>query len=215
MKAAKQIIPGHAGFTLVEIIASMVVVGILAVLMSSGIATIIQGYLFAQNSNATTLKGEIAMTRIIRELRSVDQVTAGSENSITYQYNKNGTQISNRTLTWSGTAGDPLRMGDNILVDGVNSFIFSFHSGYSDDTGDNVWDGDETLINVALTLNGAENINSTFEARIVPRNLYSDDDALDYDDPDDDALDYDGPDDDNPGNGHGRHHHGWDNHGGH
>lgn len=156
------------GFTLVEVILAMVILGVLAALMSTGIANIIQGYIFTRDNADTALKGQVALTRITKELRSLDTVTAGTQTSITYSYKLRGTQISGRTLSWNGTAGSSLLLGGNVLVDGVENFILSYHLWFND-PGATSWNGTHTLINVTITLQGASNHNTSFSAQVVPR----------------------------------------------
>lgn len=148
------------GFTMLEVIVAMVVMGIIAVLMSTGTANIIQGYIFTRDNAHTAMAGQIAMTRLQRELRSLDKEGVISENqtSITYDYIREGNQVKDRTLSWDGTAGSPLLLGKNILVDNVQDFTLDWNDTY-------------TLINVSISLKGASDIVSVFSTRVAPRNL--------------------------------------------
>lgn len=158
------------GFTLIEVIVSLVIIGILSTLASAGIARIIQGYVFSKDNAETALKAQIVFTRLAKEFRSMDGVSAGTQTSLTYSYIQEGSSITGRTLSWAGAATDPLVLGGNILTDKVNDFEMSFHNDYSD-PGDHTWNGTEKLISITLRLKGASDQISSFSTWIRPRNL--------------------------------------------
>ncbi len=70
----------QAGFTLVEIIASMLIVGVLAAIAAFGIATFMQSYATARENVAIAQKAGLAIERITLELRGITEVdkTCGS-----------------------------------------------------------------------------------------------------------------------------------------
>lgn len=158
------------GFTLIEMIASLVLMGILATFMSVGVAKIIEGYLFTKDNAETTLKAQMALTRLMKEFSSIDGVTSGSKTSITYSYNKNGISIPNRTVSWSGSSNAPLLLGGNILAKNVNDFELKYYTSHQS-SGDNNWSGPEKMIGITLKITGASDVVSSFSIRVVPRNL--------------------------------------------
>jgi len=158
------------GFTLVEVIVALVIIGILAAFMSTGIARIIEGYFFTRDNTDTALEGQVALTRVVKEFRSIDGVDKGNKTSITYSYNRDGKSIPGRTLSWSGAASSPLLLGGNTLVNNVSDFKITYHTKFND-PGDNTWNGNEQLISITLKLKGASDQVSSFSTRIVPRNL--------------------------------------------
>lgn len=160
----------QCGFTLIEVIASLVIIGIMSTITSVGISKIFEGYLFTKDNAKTTLRAQVVLTRLMKEFSSIDAVASGSKTSLTYSYTKNGISIPNRTLSWSGTTGDPLILGDHTLTDDVNNFELSYYEKY-DDSGNNIWDGSKKMIGITLEMRGAMDVNSSFSIRIVPRNL--------------------------------------------
>lgn len=158
------------GFTLVEIIASLVIIGILALMTGVGISNIYKGYLYTKDNASTSLRAQVALTRLMKELGSVESITNGSKTSLTYAYIKNGTLVSNRTVSWAGSASDPLMLGGNILARDINDFELTYYASYSD-AGDNVWNGTEKMIGVTLKLSGAMGEIQSFGENIVPRNF--------------------------------------------
>jgi len=157
------------GFTLVEVIVSIVILGILGVFMSMGIARIIEGYMFTRDNADTALKGQIAFARMSKELRSIEQVNMGDITSLTYSYNRDGNSIANRTIAWAGSSS-PLLLGGNILTDEVKDFKITYYNSF-DSAGDNNWMTTSKLIHIALTLQGASDEISSFSTWILPRNL--------------------------------------------
>jgi prepilin-type N-terminal cleavage/methylation domain-containing protein len=67
----------HAtGFTLVEVIASLLIVGILGSIAGMGIVTGLRGYMQAKENGHLAQKAQIALTRINRELMELTDVIA-------------------------------------------------------------------------------------------------------------------------------------------
>jgi hypothetical protein len=151
-------------------IVSIVIIGILATFMSIGFASIFEGYFFTKKNSDTAMGAQIALTRLMKELTTIDDVNSGSKISITYSYNKNGTSIANRTVSWSGTTNDPLLLGGNTLVENVSDFELKYYTSYSD-SGDNLWGGSEKIIGITLKITGASDVVSSFSIRVIPRNL--------------------------------------------
>jgi prepilin-type N-terminal cleavage/methylation domain-containing protein len=164
------------GFTLIEVIVSIVILGILAVFMTTGIAKIFEGYIFTRDNAETALTGQLALARIVKEFRSIDRVNTGIKTSIRYDYyrydinNPEGILVVNRTLSWAGTSTSPLVLGGNTLAENINDFEITYHNHYYH-AGDNTWNGTEKIIGINLKLKGAGNQVSSFSTRITPRNL--------------------------------------------
>jgi len=83
-----------AGFTLIEVIASLVIVGILGAIAGMGIVTGMRGYLQAKENGHLAQKAQIALTRINRELMELTDVIdfGGGANSWVIFDNPNGRQ---------------------------------------------------------------------------------------------------------------------------
>ncbi len=160
----------YNGFTLIEIIASLVLIGTIATFATLGIAKVIEGYVFAKDTANVSLKAQAALTRLAKEFSHITTVQSGSDTELKYSIIKNGSATANRILSWSATPKDPLTLDGNILVDKVNDFSLTYQTSYSD-SGDHTWNGGEKIISVSLKLTGADNIVSAFSIKIAPRNL--------------------------------------------
>jgi len=100
----------QSGFTLIEIIASLVLLGLLGVFFSFGLTTAMKGYVFTRENAETTQKGQIALLRLTKELSVVSAVSSGTATSMSYTLIKSGSGV-NQAISWSGTANDPLYLG--------------------------------------------------------------------------------------------------------
>lgn len=154
-----------------EVIVCLVIIGILGAVMSTGLARIIDGYLFSRDNADMALKGQVVLARMVKEFRSIDGVTAGTKTSLTYSYVKDGNSISNRILSWAGSTSSPLILGGNTLTEMVNDFELTYYHNDYNDPGDNTWDGTEKMIGITLKLTGASGQISLFSTRVKPRNL--------------------------------------------
>ncbi len=66
---------GHrAGFTLIEVVASLLIVGILGAIAGMGLVTGLRGYMQAKENGHLAQKAQIAMARIKRELLEITDV---------------------------------------------------------------------------------------------------------------------------------------------
>ncbi|MGA3113421.1 MAG: type II secretion system protein [Syntrophobacteraceae bacterium] len=126
------------GFTLIELIAVLVIMSIVAAIASVMIPKYVNGYLFARDGQSISQKAQTALMRIGLELRSLQTVSAASSSSITYTRLSNSTTsptvltqilaLSNNTITLSsnGTV--------NTLLTNVNTFTLAYYKA-----GSNQW----------------------------------------------------------------------------
>jgi prepilin-type N-terminal cleavage/methylation domain-containing protein len=107
------------GFTLLEVIVVMILVGIVAVALSGVIIYGVKNYIFGRDAGQLSQRAQLALARIDKELIEATAVTVANNNQITYTSSSgniyilllNGTQI---TLNQNGT-------GAQILISGVTA----------------------------------------------------------------------------------------------
>ena len=73
------------GFSLIEVIAVLVIMGILAVGLSIGLIKGVEQYLFASEATQLSQKAQLAMARIKKELTEAIEISAISGSAITYK----------------------------------------------------------------------------------------------------------------------------------
>jgi len=100
-----------SGFTLIEMVASLALVGILAAIAGIGLVQLTEGYLLSRSGAERAQKAQLAMMRMVKEFNTIVDVPAGSSRSIRFDsYHADEALDTTRSfsLAWNGTAGDPL-----------------------------------------------------------------------------------------------------------
>lgn len=147
----------------------MMMIGIMAAMAGVGYVQVVKGMIFTKMNAATTQKGQIAITKLVKEFAniSISSISAASGTSITFQtVNSSGTSpsttvtISENTLTYGG----------DVLTDQVSGFALNYYDNY-DSTAQTTWQPSRRIIEITLSLTGADGVVSEFKARVKPRNL--------------------------------------------
>jgi prepilin-type N-terminal cleavage/methylation domain-containing protein len=122
-----------AGFTLLEIVVSLVLVGILAAIAGMGLVSGIKGYFFTRENAQLTQKAHLAMSRLTRELTGLIQVDTGNTgaNYLVYQRPSGWyalAQIGDTLKIRPGTALPDATHGDILVdrLDPTNGLTFSY-----------------------------------------------------------------------------------------
>jgi prepilin-type N-terminal cleavage/methylation domain-containing protein len=76
------------GFTLIEMICALVIVGILSAIAGLGIVAGVRGYLFSKDNAAISAKAQVAISRISRELLECYNCS-GTSGSVTMPFTNN------------------------------------------------------------------------------------------------------------------------------
>lgn len=126
----------EAGFTLIEVIVTMVIAGILAAGASMGIVQGVKGYVFALENAAMTQKAELAMTRMSLEFRDICEVTTALDSEIIY---KRTGESDSYTIKLDGSE---IKLDSDVLVDGVSSLILSYMKKLTIDKDEEPWNKD-------------------------------------------------------------------------
>lgn len=164
-----------AGFTLIEVIASLVIMSIVAVVAAMGLLQGVQAYVTTRINSETIQRAQYALNRIKLEFISMDSITAASSNSITFTSN-NTDRGSGTVFVFSHTGSEinlsvagsrnPLLTG--LIADGA--FLTYFNNSGSAWT---VGQGFSTLhhIGIRLTIPRSDGGGShTLTTSVNPRN---------------------------------------------
>ncbi len=153
------------GFTLVELIVTLVLVGIIGTFTTLFMYTGLNGYLRAKDTSEGALKAQIALDRISLELRDINIISAfTSDTNIDYT---SETLPGNRQIILNGDQIDLDVNGNaNMLLDSVVSF--DLEATYTDLNyfADGVLEVES--IEVSFTVG---DIERPFSAKIFPRNM--------------------------------------------
>jgi prepilin-type N-terminal cleavage/methylation domain-containing protein len=164
------------GFTLIEIIVVMIVLGLMALMGSFGLGRAVDGYNLARDNSEVSQKAQNALDRVAIELSHITfnpgtgryNISAGTAGNLTYTANFGGADEIH-TLT---QAGNQLQLDNRPLTDLVTANGLQF--SYLDINGNAVAGGgvDPALriIQTSLSLRGSVAVTRTFTTRVALQN---------------------------------------------
>jgi prepilin-type N-terminal cleavage/methylation domain-containing protein len=160
------------GFALIELIAVIVLVGIIASFSAFFLYTGFNGYLNAKNTTEGALNAQMALDRISQELRYINELTSTpTSTSLSY---KSEEFTGTRTLKYvNQTVFITVGTTDHMLLDNISTFNISKDPPQDldgDGSNDDV-PGIEVEFRVGLNEN---EIQKWFRTRIFPRNMVED-----------------------------------------
>lgn len=171
---------GNNGFTLIEVIASLVIMGIVAVVAAMGLARGVQAYVTTRTSSDAIQRAESALNRIKLEFMNMDTVTAAGADTITFTSNGTTDGISRfQGIVYIFTrAGNQINLSvggvTNTLITGLGTYGTGLFT-YLNNTG-GAWtnaQGFKTLktINIQLIIARSDGGGDvTFTTAVNPRN---------------------------------------------
>ena len=133
-KDFKKMVKKQTGFTLIEMIAVFLIMGVMATVAGMAIVTGMKGYLFAKDNLSISQKSQMAMARMNRELMELLDVSTAESSRITYQ-RLDGTGTVTQTIYLDETdekvkIASGLNPSDgDTLVDHVGEFKLTYYKG--------------------------------------------------------------------------------------
>ena len=156
-KADMAIRSQNAGFTLIEMIAGLLLLTVIGVFGSMLLVNIVKSYQWAEDNAHLAQKAQVALTRIAVEMSYAEENTVvvdNNANTIVYDATyPNGSEASGNRFERAGnTLFFTVTGTDYALTDRVSEFILSGENGY---------------FTVELTMTGANNAPKKFEKSIA------------------------------------------------
>lgn len=165
------------GFTLIEIIAVLVILGIIAVGLSNLVIYGVRNFIFANDADQISQRAQLALARIKRELVDLTSVNVANTDNSSIQYTVSTgveykLQFFGNQITLQGI--NPA-IASQILIDGVvannggNNFLTYFQAD-----GTTIWAPGNPInqlaqIRVIIVLSFQQNQQLTFQTTINPR----------------------------------------------
>jgi type II secretory pathway pseudopilin PulG len=114
------------GATLIELVLSIVVLGIIAYIVTDTFVYSSRSILTGNQARDATQSGRLAIDRMSREIRNIrdDNCVSTATNNMLSFVDANNNTIA---YSWGGAAGNPLMRNGNVLVDSVNNLTFAYY----------------------------------------------------------------------------------------
>ena len=173
------------GFTLIEIIISLVIVGLMVSIVGILMVTGVQEYVFSKENVAVSQKTSIALKRLERELRGLTAIDAVNSDDTCIRYKLEMISPYYRAIGISGSAIELKTLPDadcdcavngDTLINQVSNFTLAYeNSSVSPSTVSStppaaLSDLSEIQVIFTLDLLHSGDMQKTFELRINPRN---------------------------------------------
>lgn len=154
------------GFTLLEVIVVLIIVGVVAAVAGMGIVSVVEGLVFTKMNAATVQKGQVAMARLVKECAGISAVTAAGATSIAFDAPKAGVSASHIVAL----SGNTITFDGDIVTDQVSGFDLGYYDSHNS-AKQATWASTRRIIEITLRLTGAGGVVSELKERVTPRNL--------------------------------------------
>jgi len=160
-----------SGFTLLEVVVSLILLGIIALLGVTLLVQAANGFIFVTGAQAVVENAELAMLRLSKELIVTQKSSiTGTASSLTFASLHTG---ANATYT-AFLSGSQLILQDNnnnnyVLANNITSLSFAYYPTYNG-TSSTTWVSGSTIVYISITVAGPNSTSLTFSTRVAPRN---------------------------------------------
>ncbi len=160
----------RAGFTLLEVVASIVLIAIVSMIAAAAVVYVAQGFVLVSTGTEMARNVHIATSRIIKELESLNSITetkSAPDPDITYK----DPDLTSHTLSYNGTA---LLLDSVTLLDGFfdgNSFEFRYLNSYDNSPTHALHSLDTEMVEIWMKMDLGNGSSVEFTTRVFLRNL--------------------------------------------
>lgn len=159
------------GFSLVELIASLTLAGILAVALMTIVITALNGFFLSRNAAQVSQKAQVALARLRAELIKASAITTANANKIVFtnEYGTYEIERINNTISLTKTGSGPIP--SKILIDSIQTDYGTDSFLVFEKTGSIAWSTSDDIselyaITILLKFN---DYSGVFRTTINPR----------------------------------------------
>lgn len=165
------------GFSLLELIAVLVILGLVGAAGTMGFVEAVRGFIFANDTINVAEKASVALNRLTTEITHMNyvdgtgfDVASSSSSGITFDaiYGKGGLGETNIAITYNSSA-EQLLLNNQVLCDDVTNFSLGYLDAYDDATPATSLSATTRMVQVTLVITGNSGIPKTFVTRVVPK----------------------------------------------
>lgn len=159
----------RAGFTLLEVVASIVLIAIVSMIAAAAVVYVARGFVLVSTGTEIARNVHIATSRIIKELESLDSISSASGNALSYTID-----VSGYTLSYDGATlfldSNPSN-GPVPLLKGFfdnSSFQFRYLDSFDDTTTSTTA---TEMVEIWMKMDLGNGSSVEFTTRVFLRNL--------------------------------------------
>ena len=144
------------GFTMLEVVVVLVLVGLLALFGTQMLTSVARGYILARSSDAVAQKAQMALQRMTNEFSYITKINASSSTRISYNANFNDAEdhtidLSGNTITYT-VSGTPYVLTDSVAPNGLT---FTYYNTFNSSPTTTSSSG-TNIIEIKLRMRGAD-----------------------------------------------------------
>ncbi len=161
--------PNKKGFTMIELITSLVIISIISVMAGMGLVQIANAYLLAKKSTVGAQQAQIALARITKEFSKIQSITTTTASPVFIAYKRYtsdegpGEAVEDHSVSWSG---QDVKIDTDTLISNVTAFNLTYYDTYNGSSSSSP-SALTAIIEITLTIKGYNDIEISFVQRVV------------------------------------------------
>ena len=164
------------GFSLIEVIAVLVILGILTVLGTQALTTIARGYILARDNDVIAQKAQLALSRMSVDLgyiRTSTGTPAGMGNYLNYTLNAGSANETHNLYQDGATLYYTVNDSPYVLADSLsseNGLAFMYYINFNDANGSSSASSNTSIVGITLRMhapNWDSGVVKTYSTRVT------------------------------------------------